>query len=72
MFGDPDFRELFRIIEVSFRVISTEYDPAHPTRPKINFAGEVQDNHTMVGYVELTPDDQLRWHFVSDVLRNTL
>jgi len=50
--------------DIQFHVTSTEYDPAHPTRPKINFSGELND-YIMKGYVNLTPDDQIRWHFVS-------
>ncbi|KAA1474744.1 hypothetical protein DENSPDRAFT_866612 [Dentipellis sp. KUC8613] len=65
MFGDPSFVEIFRIIPVNFRIISTELNPKHPTRPKINFAGEVQDDHTMVGHVEVIEDDSIRWHFIS-------
>jgi hypothetical protein len=51
--------------DVQFYVTSTEHDPAHPTHPKINFAGELNERYTMRGYVNLTPDDQIRWHFVS-------
>lgn len=47
------------------RVLSTEPDPDHPTRPKINFAGSIDNHATMVGWLKVTPDNQIRWHFVS-------
>jgi len=65
IFEDPDFVEIFRSIEVKLRVLSTEYDPAHPKRPKINFAGSIENHATMVGWIKLTPDDEIRWHFKS-------
>jgi hypothetical protein len=46
-------------------VINVEQDPDHPTRPKINYVGEMDGNFSFVGYVKLTPDNQIRWHFVS-------
>ena len=49
---------------VYFRVIDVEPDPIHPTRPKINFAGELDGNFSLVGSVQLTPDEQVWWHFV--------
>ncbi|CCL99733.1 uncharacterized protein FIBRA_01755 [Fibroporia radiculosa] len=65
IFDDPDFVEIFRCMDVELRVISTEADPNHPTRPKINFVGTANTNATMVGYVKITPDNQIRWHFKS-------
>ncbi|KAH9841702.1 uncharacterized protein C8Q71DRAFT_738338 [Rhodofomes roseus] len=65
---DEDFVEVFRSINVEMRVISIEADPAHPGRPKINWFGSIGPFATMVGSVYLTPDDQIRWHFVSNAM----
>jgi hypothetical protein len=46
-------------------VINVEQDPDHPTRPKINYVGEMDGKFSVVGYVKFTPDNQIRWHFVS-------
>ncbi|KAI0252115.1 hypothetical protein BJV78DRAFT_1125038 [Lactifluus subvellereus] len=64
VFRDPEFREVFRVLPVHFRVIGTERDPDHATRPRLMFAGEVRDGQTMVGRVEMTPDEHLRWKWV--------
>ena len=61
-----DFVEVFRTINIEIRVISAERDPAHPERPKINWFGSVGPFATMVGSVHVTPDDHIRWHFVSE------
>ncbi|THH18366.1 hypothetical protein EW146_g2599 [Bondarzewia mesenterica] len=65
VFADPEFREVYRVITVHFRMISTEHDPVHPTRPKLHIVGNVHDEITMVGHVSFTADNQLRWHLVS-------
>ncbi|KAI0043955.1 hypothetical protein FA95DRAFT_331717 [Auriscalpium vulgare] len=65
VFGDPDFREVYRVIPVNFRVVSTDPDSTGRNRGRINFVGEVRDDLTMIGHIELTPDDQVRWHWVS-------
>ncbi|KAF7980623.1 hypothetical protein HWV62_37414 [Athelia sp. TMB] len=63
IFDQPDFQEVFRSLpDVTFKVTSVEHDPDHPTRPKINFDGAMDQLH-MEGYVKMTPDDQIRWHF---------
>lgn len=64
VFRDPEFREEFRVLPVHFRVIGTEHDPYHVARPRLMFAGEVRDGQTMVGRVEMTPDEHLRWKWV--------
>jgi hypothetical protein len=64
LFRDPAFHETFRVIPVHFRVIGTEKDPDHPTRPRLIFAGEVRDGQTMVGRVEMVPEGHLRWKWV--------
>ena len=61
-----DFVEVFRTINIEIRVISTECDPAHPDRPKINWFGSVGPFATMVGSTHVTPDNHIRWHFVSE------
>ncbi|KZT09196.1 uncharacterized protein LAESUDRAFT_722920 [Laetiporus sulphureus 93-53] len=65
IFEAPDFQEIFRTIDVDMRVISFETDALHWKRPKINFAGAIEGGATMIGWVRVTPDDQIRWHFVS-------
>ena len=68
IFDDPDFVEMFRSIVVELRVLGTEEDPAHPDRPRINFGGSLDGNAIIVGFVHVTPDDQIRWHFVRRLL----
>ena len=64
MFRDPRFNETFRVIPVHLRVIGAEPDPKYPTTPRLRFVGEVRDGQTMVGLVEMTPDEHLRWKWV--------
>ncbi|KAG1728528.1 uncharacterized protein EDB91DRAFT_1060500 [Suillus paluster] len=65
IFEEEELQETFSAVDIFFRVINVEQDPDHPTRPKINYVGEMDGNFTIVGYVKLTPDDQIRWHFVA-------
>ncbi|GBE82987.1 hypothetical protein SCP_0500300 [Sparassis crispa] len=65
IFDDPSFVEVFRTINVELRVISTQRQSDHPSRPMIKFAGEIDDMAIMVGWVKVTSDDQIRWHFNS-------
>lgn len=67
MFEDPDFREVFRSLEVKLYLVRTEPDPAHPTTPILHFLGEMQggSTSTMNGRVSMTVDNQVQWHFVS-------
>ena len=53
-------------MEIYFRVTSVEPDPLHPTRPKMNIIGEVDGKFNAVGFVKLTDDDQVWWHYVSN------
>ncbi len=64
MFQDPGFGDAFRVLPVYFRVIGFEEDPEHPTRPRLVFAGDVRDGRTMMGRIEMTPDEHLRWKWV--------
>jgi len=67
VFEDPEFVEAFTVLEMHFRVTSTERDDDHPTRPIIHFAGTTNDSHAeMEGWVKLTPEGNIRWHFVSN------
>lgn len=72
IFEDGELQETFSAVDIFFRVINVEQDPDHPTRPKINYVGEMDGNFSIVGYVKLTPDDQIRWHFVSFTSRVNL
>ncbi|KAF9222953.1 hypothetical protein BS17DRAFT_755351 [Gyrodon lividus] len=58
-----DAEETYSSIVLYFRVINVEPDPSHPTRPKINYIGELDGTFTLVGFVKLTADDQVWWHF---------
>lgn len=51
-------------LDIYFRVSGVEPDPLHPDRPKINIAGEVDGRFNVVGFVKLTDDDQVWWHYV--------
>ncbi|KAI0715635.1 hypothetical protein C8T65DRAFT_643498 [Cerioporus squamosus] len=75
IFDGEDFVEVFRSIYVDLRVLSTEEDPDHPGRPRINFGGTVDgtgSTATIVGYVKVTPDDQIRYHFTSGENGNSI
>ncbi|KAI0335715.1 hypothetical protein GY45DRAFT_1316414 [Cubamyces sp. BRFM 1775] len=72
IFDDPDFVEVFRSIYVDLRVLGTEEDPGHPGRPRINFGGSLDGHAVFVGYVKVTPDDQIRWHFTSGEQGNAI
>ena len=69
MFEDPDFREVFRSLDVELCLTKTEPDPAHPATPILHFFGEMQgpSSSTMTGRVRMTVDNQIQWHFVSPV-----
>ena len=64
-FQDPGFRDAFRVLPVYFRVVGSEEDPERPTRPRLIFAGDVRGGETMYGRTEMTPDEHLRWKWVS-------
>jgi hypothetical protein len=69
MFEDPEFREVFRDMDVNLQLMGTELDPAHPTTPVLHFFGEIQGSSTttMTGRVKMSVDNQIQWHFVSCV-----
>jgi hypothetical protein len=69
MFEDY-FREVFSSLDVELYVTQTCADPDHPTRPRIYFFGEMADpsTSTLNGWVQMTPDDHVQWHFVSSAL----
>ncbi|KAF9046302.1 hypothetical protein BJ165DRAFT_1142096 [Panaeolus papilionaceus] len=74
MFESPNFREVFRWLDVNLSVTRMEHDPKHPTKPIIHFFGEMQEpsSSTMTGKVQMTPDNQIQWHFVSGDLGNAI
>ena len=52
-------------IRVRFRITSFELNPVHPCRPEINYTGDALNGDLPItGFVRLTPDNQVRWHFV--------
>ncbi|KAJ4477280.1 hypothetical protein J3R30DRAFT_3657755 [Lentinula aciculospora] len=64
----PDFVEMFRSMKVNLQVTNVKEDPNHPGRPRIYFLGAIVEpsgTSTINGYVCMTDDDQIRWHFVS-------
>ena len=67
MFEDPEFREVFRSLNVNLHLGRTEPDPAHPTTPVLHFFGEMEapSTSTMTGRVRMSVDNQIQWHFVS-------
>lgn len=67
LFEDPEFREEFRSLRATLSVSKIRPDPDHPTRPIIDFYGEMvaPSTSTMHGYVQMTKDNQIHWHFVS-------
>ncbi|KAL0961503.1 hypothetical protein HGRIS_006444 [Hohenbuehelia grisea] len=67
IFENPDFHEVFRTLQFQVHVTHTVQDDLHPTRPVIHFAGTlgIPSTATMTGYVRMTPEDEVRWHFVS-------
>ncbi|KAG6336882.1 hypothetical protein ID866_2208 [Astraeus odoratus] len=61
---DDVIDEEYHAVGVRFRITGFEPDPDHPSRPKINYAGDALDDELPVtGFVKLTPDDQIWWHF---------
>ncbi|PIL22716.1 hypothetical protein GSI_15409 [Ganoderma sinense ZZ0214-1] len=72
IFDHPDFVEVYRSIYVELSVLGTEEDPDHPGRPRINFGGSIDGNAVIVGYVKVTPDDQIHWHFTSGEQGNSI
>ncbi|KAG5646031.1 hypothetical protein DXG03_004633 [Asterophora parasitica] len=69
IFEASDYGEVFRSLDVNFTVVETTADPEHPNRPIIRFHGEMPDvTSTMTGFVKMTPDNQVLWHFVCTVL----
>ncbi|KAH8091065.1 hypothetical protein BXZ70DRAFT_954171 [Cristinia sonorae] len=65
IFTDPSFMEAFRTLHITVKVTATVPDPEHPTRPKIMWEGRIGGTHMMSGWVKVTPDGHIRWHFVS-------
>ena len=69
-FQGPEFRDVLRVLPVRLRIIGTERDPKHVTRPRLMFAGDVSSGQTIMGRIEMTPDEHLDWKWVR--LRNNL
>ena len=65
LFEDPSFEEAFGSVNMQCHIVSHEPDPHHPTRPIIHFAGGSENEPYLCGWVKLTPDGHIRWHFVS-------
>ncbi|EMD40152.1 hypothetical protein CERSUDRAFT_122222 [Gelatoporia subvermispora B] len=65
IFDRADFMEVFSSLNVEMRVVRTEPDPEHLTRPRILFTGDINGQPTIEGWVAITPDEHIRWHFTS-------
>ncbi|KAG6329029.1 hypothetical protein ID866_10061 [Astraeus odoratus] len=63
IFEGDEVQEMHSSVTFYFRVTDIEHDPDHPTRPKISYAGELDGHFSVLGWVRLTPDDQVWWHF---------
>lgn len=64
-FEAEEFGEVFTGIIMKCRVTSCEQDPAHPTRPVIHFEADTEHQSTIEGWVKVTEQGTIRWHFVS-------
>jgi len=58
-----EIAESYNDAEVYFRVIGVEEDPEHPDYPQINYVGELDGNFTIVGYVKISVDNEIWFHF---------
>lgn len=65
MFDNPGFIEIYRKITIKFRLVRSEPDPNYPTRPKLFIHGGIGGDSQMNGWIAMTPDQNVRWHFVS-------
>ncbi|KAL4073295.1 hypothetical protein V8B97DRAFT_1869417 [Scleroderma yunnanense] len=64
MFEDDTVSEDHHAIQVRFRITGIEPNTTHPFRPRTNYSGDALGGEFPVtGFVELTPDNQVRWHF---------
>ncbi|KAF7422455.1 hypothetical protein PC9H_010611 [Pleurotus ostreatus] len=72
-FESPMFREVFRSMTVKLKV--TAIDPSiDGRRPTIHFTGGMGDpaSGSMTGFVEMTSEAAIRWHFVSGEAGNSI
>jgi hypothetical protein len=70
IFERPDFVEVFGGFNLKLSLMRSEADALYPTRPILHFSGqsertETDGRTTMHGWVRVTPDGHIRWHFVS-------
>lgn len=65
-FESQTFREVFRSMAVKLKVVKIA-PSVGGQRPTIHFTGGMGDPTTgsMTGFVEMTPESNVRWHFVS-------
>ncbi len=72
IFDDPDYEEVFRYLDVQFKVTGSTPNPLFPTRPTISFVGDVRGIYMMEGTISMTAEKEVRWRFVSLTLRFSL
>lgn len=64
-FESSRITEVFGGLNILLRLTRIEHDPAHPARPILHFEGQSKTGTTMSGFVRVTPDENIRWHFES-------
>ena len=67
IFKCRDFAEAYRDLEVRIHLQSTEQDPNYPSRPRLNFKGEIMGVNSIMGQVLMTEEGEICWQFVSEM-----
>lgn len=65
LFDDPDYEEVFRYLDVQFKVTKYTPNPQFPSRPTISFSGDIRGVYMMKGTVSMTTEKEARWKFAS-------
>ncbi|KIY71533.1 hypothetical protein CYLTODRAFT_487135 [Cylindrobasidium torrendii FP15055 ss-10] len=67
-FEDASHGDVCRAIDINVRVLSASHDPRHPRHPRLTFGGHLgisMSATTVSGYVTMTDEGYVRWHFRS-------
>ncbi|KAF8508214.1 hypothetical protein JB92DRAFT_2954126 [Gautieria morchelliformis] len=69
VFQEEDFEEALRFLEFELSLVTAEEPsetiPHCPARPTLHFLGKISGNARVKGRVYMTPDEQVRWSFMS-------